>query len=313
MLKYINIIKVILKYKIIMFTVLIIVLSCGFFIFFTSVFFSQTSQNSTSSIPPMPSLSSVSSACSTLFISSENLSNNNSNNSNTSVTQIPKQTIPTDYIEQVQGANGKEQAKAILNLLDSNSHYVYGMIMLGQFLETPLSKEMSVSDFQKLSTRLKIFKTTNGRVIEYEPDPLIHGELNSDVFAYYQTVIDNKIHVFPLYESTTKHIKYVLEMSRDFLVVAGEDQYINPYWAFVDGFSISKDTANLVPVLNEHTDSLWKITPSDGHIAGNTKNTLYSGTSIISTSKSKLTVFSNVLGKLTLKYEPNSKKYTPQN
>ena len=243
----------------------------------------------------------------------------NSNNLKSSPVSASDSETVSNYKQQIQSKTGKEQVKAAFDLINSRSHqfcadssdsfYVYAIGVFKQFLKTPASKDMTEKDYQKLSPNLKVFDTADGRVIMYDPDPLVYGEINSGVCAYYQTGFDSELQVFSLYEFTTKHIGYVIERDSSSLIVAGEDKYVNPYFAFADGFSISGDKASLSPVLNEHADSLWKITASNGWICRNSNGNI--GTSVVSASESSLIIRSTDSEKLTLKYQKDIKKYTP--
>lgn len=227
----------------------------------------------------------------------------------------------SEYMQQIKNKTGQEQIKAIFNLLDSGLHdlsadpsdsnYTYAINTFKQFLKTSISKKMTESELKKFSPNLSIFKVSNGRVIMYELNPSFYGEINSGVCAYYQTSINNIIQVLTLYEFSTKHIEYVYETNPNFLVVAGEDKYINPYFAYVDGFSIDEGKATLVPVLRDSTNSLWTITSNNGWIRRNSSNNI--GTAIYSASDSKLIISSTDSHKLILNYDSDTKKYALQN
>lgn len=243
----------------------------------------------------------------------------NTKKATSSLASISTSETLSSFKEQIQNKTGKEQLKAIFDLLDTNTHqiyadekdsnYTYAISAFENFLKTPESEKMTASDFKELSSNLNVFKVADGRVIMFVPDPSIYGLINAGVCAYYQTSVNSSIKVFPLYEYSTKHIEYVVEISKDFIVTAGIDKYVNPYFAFADGFSISDQKATFTPVLKDYKNSSWTITASNGWIRGNVGNR---ATNIRAATNSSLVVLGPSSKQLTLKYQADTKKYIPQ-
>lgn len=164
------------------------------------------------------------------------------------------------------------------------------------------------SDYSKLSPNLHLFETKNMKVIEYEPDPAVYGEINANNFAFIRQIKEGKANIIPLYNRVTKHIGYVFEEAENILIVAGEDKYVNPYFAYVDGFSISDKKAEYFPVVSDFTNALWKISSNNGWVRRNSEKNF--GTSILTASSSIITVQSTDQYKISFMYHKDRKKYS---
>lgn len=110
------------------------------------------------------------------------------------------------------------------------------------------------------------------------------------------------------YADNTKHISYVFEEPDNLLVVAGIDKMVNPYFAFIDVFSLSGENLALSPVIPEYSNELWKIDPSSGQIRGKTKEA--TGTVILSASNSNILIQSKDQRKIDFIYDKDKREYS---
>ena len=225
----------------------------------------------------------------------------------------------SEYLKQIKSQSAVNQLKYIFKIMDSHpqsryllnpNEYSDAIKTIEELLKSDELNKYKSSDFNKLSPNLHLFQTKNMEVIEYEPDPAIYGEINDNNFAFVRRIKDGKINVIPLYGCVTKHIGYVYEESEDFLIVAGEDKYVNPYFAYIDGFSVSDKKAEYSPVVSDYTNALWKITSNNGWVRRNSEKNL--GTSILSASSSTIivqSIQSTDQYKINLNYDKDKRKY----
>lgn len=239
--------------------------------------------------------------------------------SSSMVSQKPaRSTTLSEYLQDIKRQSGISQVQTVLKALDSgadglnadgnNTYYNYFIKLLGDYLQTEASAKYTSSDLSRLSPNLRLFKTANKRIIAYEPSPSVYGECNAGNFAFIQQVENGKITIMPLYTCVTKHIGYVYEQAENFIIIAGEDKYANPYFAYIDGFTLSDKKAERSPVLCEHTDKVWRITSADGWIRRNANGNI--GTSIVSAADSMIQIQSTDQRKINFIYNKQERKYS---
>lgn len=221
----------------------------------------------------------------------------------------------SEYLQQIKNQSAVNQLKCIFNRMDSSpqsellstSEYNDAVKAIEGLLKLDELNKFESSDFSKLSPNLHLFQTKNVKVIEYEPDPAVYGEINNNNFAFIRQIKEGKANIIPLYQGVTKHIGYVYEEPENLLIIVGEDRYINPYFAYIDGFSLSDKKAEYLPVVSDNTTILWKITSDNGWIRRNSEEFL--GTSILSASASTIIVQSTDGYNIRFIYNKNRKKY----
>ena len=228
-------------------------------------------------------------------------------------------TVLSSYMQQIKSQSGTEQIRTVFQCLDarpdglspekSDPNYMYLIKTVENYLQTEASAKYSAPDLKKyFSPNLALFQASGTRILQYVPDPFLYGEVNSGNFAILQQKANGKINTSILYDASTKHIGSVFEEPDGLLVAAGTDQMVNPYFAFIDGFSVSDGKAGYVPVVPDYTDAHWKITPDNGWVRGiSGKNT---GSSIWSASASSITVQSTDQNKISLVYDKSKRKYS---
>lgn len=226
-------------------------------------------------------------------------------------------SIPlSEYLQQIKNQSAVNQLKGIFKIMDSSlqdghllnsNEYSDAIKAIEELLKSDELNKFGSQDYNEISQNIHLFQTKNMKVIEYEPNPAIYGEINDYNFAFIRQKKDEKANVIPLYNCTTKHIGYVFEEPENFLIVAGEDKYVNPYFAYVDGFSVSKKMVEYSPVVSDYTNTLWKITSKNGWVRRNSEKNL--GTSILSASSSTIIVQSNDQYKISFMYDKNKRKY----
>lgn len=233
-----------------------------------------------------------------------------------------KCTVLSAYIQKIKSQSGIDQIKTVFQCLDSrpdglsteenDPNYTYLIRTFENYLRTEASMKYDASDFKRFfSKNLALFQTPSKRVLQYVSDPFLYGEVNSGNFAILQQVENGKVNAATLYVSNTKHISHIFEESDNFLVVAGIDQMVNPYFAFIDGFSLSGGKAEYSPAVSDYTNSLWKITSDNGWVRGISEKNM--GSSILSASASTITVQSNNQYKINLIYDKDKKKFLIDN
>ena len=227
-------------------------------------------------------------------------------------------SIPfSEYLQQIKNQSATNQLKCIFKVMDSSpqSEYLLSPSEYGDAIKTVQGllksdelNQFESSDYSKLSPNLHLFETKNMKVIEYEPDPAAYGEINANNFAFIRQIKEGKANIISLYNCVTKHIGYVFEEAENILIVAGEDKYVNPYFAYVDGFSISDKKAEYFPVVSDFTNALWKISSNNGWVRRNSEKNF--GTSILTASSSIITVQSTDQYKISFMYHKDRKKYS---
>ena len=147
------------------------------------------------------------------------------------------------------------------NLLDDTSFLLFTMDLFETFLVTEESFMLTESDYRKISEKIKIFETENGRIYTYNTSALLYGNSGRTSFVYWQIKHDNEIKMFKLHYDERKDVTDVVQPSEDknLVVLVGNDRNQQGWRAFIDGFYYHGGALNKINVLKEYQNDIWFV------------------------------------------------------
>ncbi|MDP4092807.1 MAG: hypothetical protein Q8920_05530 [Bacillota bacterium] len=168
-----------------------------------------------------------------------------------------------------------EQLKYSLYIIDNKSpnydreeFFKFVMNKFKDFLETEQAYKMMDDDFKKLSGRIHVFQLEKVKVITYEGNMLLFGEIGAPTYAFFQQKIEGKIIANLFYNNNHRNISSAIQPSNDknFIVLTGRDKNAKPWRAFIDAFNIADGIVNKAAIIDDYQDNLWNMDSKDNTI-----------------------------------------------
>jgi hypothetical protein len=152
--------------------------------------------------------------------------------------------------------------------------------MLKDFLSTEQAFNLSESEYNSLSSGIKIFNVKSGRIFTFGGSSALFGDSGRTDYAYLQTKVGHDIKLSTLYYDVPKGISNVVQPFEDknLIIITGSDRHQQGWRAFVDGFHIENGIANKIEVLKDYDDGLWCVDSTNGTVF--LSNSYVAGTNI---------------------------------